>query len=65
MEIPPSGWTGSSELLLKACTALEVFQIEHLEPYQPEWNVYDSTDESDTDECDLELGDGRSDDEVM
>jgi hypothetical protein len=46
------------ELLLKACTALEVFRIEHLEPYQPEWNVYDSIDESDTDECDLELGDG-------
>jgi hypothetical protein len=43
------------ELLLKACTLLEVFRVERVELFDPEWHVYDSPYESDPDEDDLEL----------
>jgi hypothetical protein len=43
------------ELLLKACTSLEVCQIECVDSYDPEWVVYDSPNESDPDECGVEL----------
>ena len=44
------------ELLLKACTVLEVCRIERVDLYDPEWGVYDSPYESDPDECGVELG---------
>jgi hypothetical protein len=44
------------ELLLKACAVLEVCRIERVDIYDPEWNVYDSPNESDPDECSVELG---------
>jgi hypothetical protein len=56
------------ELFLKACTLLEVFRIERVELFNPEWHVYDSPYESDPDEDDLELertSDPQLDDEVM
>ena len=56
------------ELLLKACTELEVCRIERVDIYDPEWNVYDSPNESDPDECGVELGavgDAEWDDEAM
>ena len=43
------------ELLLKACTLLEVFRIERVEEFNPEYHVYDSAYESDPDDEDLEL----------
>jgi len=56
------------ELLLKACTLLEVFRIERVEAFNPECHVYDSAYESDPDDEDLELqrtSDPQLDDEVM
>ena len=56
------------ELLLKACTLLEVFRIECVELFDPEWHVYDSPCESDPDEDDLEserTSNLQSDDEMM
>jgi hypothetical protein len=44
------------ELLLKACTLLEVCRIERVDLYDPEWVVYDSPNESDPEECGVELG---------
>jgi hypothetical protein len=57
-----------AELLLKACTFLEVFRIERVELFDPEWHVYDSPYESDPDEDDLEserTSDPQLNDEVM
>jgi hypothetical protein len=60
------------ELLLKACTLLEVFRIKRMEAFNPECHVYDSAYdsayESDPDDEDLELqrtSDPQLDDKVM